>query len=449
MPALWLDLQATVANALHNWEATRSYAAAPTECRRPGFTESWGVRADHDHDKEDASSSSSKERPPLWGWSRAAEADDESDTPDVDVLTLVQFRPAWALQLALRAAGVDHVVVNASYAVTEATGPLPYVRDGRALVGGPAVWPYLVAGHDDDKATTTKTTTMPRLVLATPHRTSHVSVGADEPPLAVPLLLELVTDTLAADVLDVLRYQDAHAWHTTERPRSLRAVHGTRFVGHWHVWAARVTASAAARRPASVADAMRVATRAYAFLEQALQAAPHIFLDAHFSRLGLALWEHLMHALADTHLAPLLARYPGLVAYAQRLWEHYFDDDSGQPAAQQSPRNQANQEVNAANAFFVAPPSSASRTAGPDEDSWQAHLTRLSHQVQEQQREQQQAAARRRTTTVSPTTTSNETAEAAVAAYQTADQRWMASVVLVAVLAVAQMVRGAQVVGGE
>jgi hypothetical protein len=445
MPALWLDLQASVANALHNWEATRSYAAAPTEGRRPGFTESWGVRADHANDNEDASSSS-KERPPLWGWSRPAEADDESDTPDVDVLTLVQFRPAWALQLALRAAGVEHVVVNASYAVTEATGPLPYVRDGRALVGGPAMWPYLVAGHDD-KATTTKTTT-PRMVLATQHRTSHVSVGADEPPLAVPLLLELVTETLAADVLAVLRYQDAHAWHTTERPRSLRAVHGNRFVGHWHVWAARVTASSAvARRPASVADAMRVATRAYAFLEQALQATPHIFLDEQFSRLGLALWEHLMHALADTHLAPLLARYPGLVAYAQRLWEHYFDD-SGQ-AAQQSPRNQANQEVNAANAFFVAPPSSDAQRAGPDEDSWQAHLTRLSHQVQEQQREQLQAAARRMTTTVPPTTTSNETAEAAVAAYQTADQRWMASVVLVAVLAVAQMVRGAQVVGGE
>jgi hypothetical protein len=445
MPSLWLDVQASVANALHNWESTRAYAASPSERRRPGFTESWGVRTDEDDDSnKDEASGSTKERPPIWGWSRPV-TDGDGDTP----LTLVQFRPAWALQLALRAAGVDHVVVNASYAVTEATGPLPYVRDGRALVGSrdDAMWHYLLAAHE--------TTTTPRIRLSTRHRTSHVQVAAaarTEEPLSVQLLLDLVTQTLEGHVLVVLRYQDAHAWQTTERPRSLRAVHGNWFFGHWHVWAERLAAVASLptrHTPAVVADVLRQATRAYAFLEQALQSSPQIFLDEQFSRLGLALFQHLLHAMGNVHLAPLLARYPGLVAYAQRIWEHYFD--GAHAAAKLSPRNQANQEVNAANPFFVAlPPADTSRRARLDEDSWQTHLIRLSHQVQEQQ---QQAAAARRSTArhaVAPATASpNETAEAAVAAYQTADQRWMASVLIVAVLAVAQMVRGAQVVGGE
>ena len=116
---------------------------------------------------------------------------------------------------------------------------------------------------------------------------------------------EVITETLT-EVVKVLRFQDNHVWKAVERPRSLKAVHGNWFMGHWHVWAEKHAASRQYYyKIRTVEQAKAKAQRAYAFLEQVMQTKPELFLNRQFSKAGLALFEHIMYALADTHLMTL------------------------------------------------------------------------------------------------------------------------------------------------
>lgn len=404
MNRLWFDFQSITANAFHNWECSRSYEPSSTVERRPGFTESWGTSGDNDPATTSAA-------PPL-GWSTTARSNTSS------VLTIVQYRPAWAVQLALRASGTEHLVANSAYAVTEASGPLPYARDDTALVGGTdKILEYLVESKQVELASE-----------------SHVKVESTEGPLSVELLQELITETLTR-VLTVLRYQDHHSWKAVERPRSLRAVNGNWFMGHWHVWAERHAAVATLHNFRTVEQAKTKAHRTYALLERALQSSPRIFLDGKFSKAGLVLFEHIMYALADSRLVTVLHHYPALCRYGQNIWEQYFAEGTCQIAVAKQ-----TMVANAENPFFVLPTVDTWKpvvSLTKDDSNWQERLATLAREaVASVKPRPMRRAVASEDTTAPPHTES--TAEAAVTAYQAADQRWIASVILVAMVALAR-----------
>ena len=433
MNRVWFDVQSLAVNAIHNWEQVRLYHSSTIE-RRPGFTESWGQTKQQQQQQQSSTNEepSKAERPPL-GWSICKEIVTSNRTSTFPTVVVVQFQPAWAVQLALRSAGVEHCVVNSSYAVTEATGPLPYLQTDSALVGGSSqnILKYLT----DTKQVTLTTTSQTLLE----NGTTLVSMD---------LLEELITETLA-DVLSVLRYKDNHAWKATERPKGMKAVRGNWFMGHWHVWAERHVAMGAIdkKRISTVEQAKNKAIRAYAILEKTMLASPEIFLSRNgFSLAGLALFEHFMHALADAHLVTILHHYPAMCRYGQAVWQEYF----GPTSTIALRAKEENQNVNAANPFFILPTEDTWKslpTTKDDDGLWQARFTALAREAA--------ISVKPRATTV-PVTVSEETkphtessAEAAVAAYQTADQRWMASVLLVAIVAIARTVGQAGNRGAE
>ncbi|KAI2495587.1 hypothetical protein MHU86_18946 [Fragilaria crotonensis] len=125
-----LLIQSIVAQSISNLDTLQPRARNPSrETRKEGWTEVWGKSDDgYDSTTSDATST---------GTSTPAE------TPQTQPkLTLVQFRPAWFENLVLRMAGISHTVINSKYAATEATGPLPYLRHGTALVGRHHPFPH-------------------------------------------------------------------------------------------------------------------------------------------------------------------------------------------------------------------------------------------------------------------------------------------------------------------
>ena len=405
---LWFDVQTLVANAFHNWRGSRSYQSIHME-RSRGFTETWGASS-----STSANETKLRDRPVL-GWVPT----EESASKTINVPHVVQFRPAWAVQLALRAAHIDHVVVNASYAVAEATGPLPLLRDEKALVGSTRhILQYLKETQQIQLARTSSTT--------------EASLAADA------LLQDVIAETLA-NVLVVLRYRDAHSWKATERNKSFKAVHGNWFMGQWHVWAERQAALAALGKIRTVPQAKIKAKQAYAYLEEALQKSPELFLDKHFSMAGLLLFEHVMFALADSHLVTLLHHYPNLCRYGQTVWETYFADTSKFAKSLEK-----NQKVNATNPFFLLPTveTEAPLPVFSQKDrplpAWHTRLVAVGRQAANNKP--------RRTvpTEPAPAPPTESTADAAVAAYQTADQQWLATVLLVAVVAVSTLFQSAR-----
>ena len=230
-----------------------------------------------------------------------------------------------------------------------------------------------------------------------------------------------------------------------ERPKSIKAVHGNWFMGHWHVWAEKQYHQSNSTI-STVDQAKAQAQRAYAYLEKVLQTCPEIFVDqGKFSVAGLTLLEHLLHAVANVHLATVLAQYPALCHYAQTVWQEYFAHDHDDNAC-----------VNASNAFFFLPTqetfTSTTPTGSNDPPTWHARLTVLARQGATPQKTKPRVDTVPNATTAStsaPPPQAESTAQAAVAAYQTADQRWLATVVVVGLVALARTVVTSPADGGD
>ena len=250
------------------------------------------------------------------------------------LIRLVQYRPAWLEQLALRVSGLPHVVVNSSYAVTEGTGPLPFLQDlsadPPAMMGrqnlsfadcdmgtGNAILDYLQTYHD---------------------------INLDSPLLTSPEQLSealayktLIRQTLVP-ILAVLQFQDEEAWTQISRPRCLQAGAGV-VRGRWFHFSSMQARSERIFelskltpdfKALSTETVIRKAKAAYQVFEHALQKSankdgcPNIMKTLSPTAIDVMLWDHLMHALTDVHLVVILAEFPELVAFVQRTWDDYF-----------------------------------------------------------------------------------------------------------------------------
>ena len=139
---------ASLAGLVYNWHGDRSYIEHEMDNdhsgRRPGFTEVWECRPQESRNSSDTNKSKTvvswgvvdtrvtdfvplalvplPEQPQSQNSTRTTASSTTSSTTMVIVL---QHRPAWAVQAALRSGHIAHVVVNIPHAVVEWTGPLP------------------------------------------------------------------------------------------------------------------------------------------------------------------------------------------------------------------------------------------------------------------------------------------------------------------------------------
>jgi hypothetical protein len=286
-------------------------------------------------------------------------------------VTLFQYRPAWTEQLALRVANVPYTVVNTPYAVMEAVGPLPYIRElqpnlppvltGRGhLDGSPgnAILQYLRKERGID--------------LDEPLRTG----GSKNLEGMSKLYANLIENKLQ-NALCALRYQDWEAWDQIYRPQCLQAASGTnksssgwlRFPGWFSAWSERVHMCSMLShdtRSLTTEQAVQQVREAYQVLEEEMKKHPPTSAG-HLNLLGtvkpvtvdLLLWDHLMQALVDVHLVLVLADFPVLCRYVQQIWDKYFaaaaaavtDKDERRPAEWK----EWNVQENARNAFAQLP----------------------------------------------------------------------------------------------
>jgi hypothetical protein len=351
-----LALQSNLIAACHNWRQTRSYAPSLTK-RSEGWTEKWG-------------DASVQEENDCWKTEQEAAGQICATAHPLVPVTLFQYRPAWIEQLALGVANVPFTVVNTTHAVTEVTGPLPYIRELQ-----PNLAPVLTGrGHMDGSpgnAILQYLSQQRGIDLDEPlHNGSKELEGLSK------LFANLIENKLQNSLFS-LRYQDWEAWDQIYRPQCLQAASGTsttttalrwlRFPGWWQAWSERVhmlSMLSHDTQSMTIEQAVQQARDAYQVLEAQLEhhqpgPAGQLYLlgTAKPVTADLLLWDHLMQALMDVHLVVVLADFPVLCRYVQRIWDKYFVVADAAGTDDRSPEEwkEWNALENARNAFAQLP----------------------------------------------------------------------------------------------
>jgi len=419
---LWLAWQRALINATHNWDQNRSYNGSLLK-RREGFTEHWGDGSSHcDSDSGDYPNDVAKKQRGASVWKRV----DGDSVRDIlaspypqERITLFQYHPAWEEQLALRVAGVPYVAVNSQYAVTETTGPLPYLRH------------FYRNDRDSERSRASPPVLVGRRMTAAVTNPPTVSVARTSPTSAsfLPSLLDndnnailnyihdkvhnlneslpkherdkarmfqsYVTDTLEP-CLTALRYCDRKAYQQVYREQSLTAAtqssasdgrHRSRdigsliggrgyaasFVAGFQAHCERIHAQSRltpSQRSLSTRQAVLRARNAYQLFEAQLRSvrekreqkggglaacndALYLMETERPVVVDILLFGSLARALSDVHLVVVLADFPELCSFAQRIWDAYFDPSLKEDAATEWER--WNAKENARNAFCSLP----------------------------------------------------------------------------------------------
>ena len=223
-------------------------------------------------------------------------------------ITLFQHRPAWCEQLVLRFAGVPHIVVNSPYAATEATGPLPYLQEIRPPQ------PACLVGRHHPSAADTK-----NCILEYLQTRGHVNLDKSSSPSQQALshaYTTLVKSQLELALLS-LRYGDDDAWEQVYRAQYMQA--GNRF----QAWSIRTVGRKQLKRIWSVEESRSIAREAYQSLGTQLGDNQYL-LGEQPTTVDALVWAHLADALCDVHLVTILADFPNLVQYFQRVYDTYF-----------------------------------------------------------------------------------------------------------------------------
>jgi hypothetical protein len=421
-----LALRGRILNLTHNWDQSRQYHASLSQ-RVEGFTEVWGDPSSQPVGRtQDASTSPRSESSKSNDWTvdegRSLEHILELPYPQQSI-TLFQYRPAWEEQLALRVLKMKFVVVNCPFAVWEATGPLPCLRDLRA------------PGADRDAGDAAATVHPPVLVG---RRQQHLPASSDSSPPSNSILHYLQEAYLNGDdnsansggvelrdwdrgLLDPNQKNHAQLfvelvrgkiepclavlgldWMAHEqvyRQQALRASCGgslespwwVRWCGWWQVCSESVHVKrqlSASQRSMTVQQALERSREAFRMLEEHL-------LSSHSNGTGffmgtdeavlidIVLWPCLARSLSNLHMVVVLAEFPALCRYAQHVWDSYFDLKSSR-----EDWGVWNAHENSRNAFgdlpMVTPPTSKSPRDFTHALDLMKHLSLQRHDLHEQ-----------------------------------------------------------------
>jgi hypothetical protein len=370
-------VQSFIASGVCNHDSSR-FRDAPLDSRKLGWTETWGEEEDkmdnapqqHD-DYSSKSSNNNHTQQPQQQKHVCWKVDEDSISdmlatkhPQVPI-TLFQYHPAWLEQLVLRMADLPFTVVNSSFAVHEATGPLPCLRDLQ-----PSQSPVLVGrNHPTSVATQQRRESSdgpPNMNDNSILEYLHVYRGIDlnshlQDSKAKALstcftsLIRLELDT----VLRFLRYEDLDAWQQVYRKQVLRGVppdsaaagggvatdhdsHPTAWLSTWfgpfQAWSERALARRKLgdyRQTLTIDQAIVRAKEAYGALEIQLSehessssssssSSPFLLGTTQPCMVDAFLWDHLAHALCDVHLVVALSSFPRLIRYFQTIYDTYF-----------------------------------------------------------------------------------------------------------------------------
>ena len=241
-------------------------------------------------------------------------------------ITLVQFRPAWFEQLLMRFANVPHVVVNSPYAATESTGPLPYLQEIRP--SEPAI---LVGRHDPSVPVKEK-----NCILDYLQTQEHVDLdkGLSASQKALSHVYTALVKTQLDPALLSLRFADRDAWDHVYRQQYVEASCGGNhgflppFGSRFQAWSIRAVALKQLTPTWSVKESCSIARTGYSSLETQLGENLYLLGTAEPTTVDALLWAHLADALCDVHLVLILADFPNLIQYFQRVFDKYFRLDT-------------------------------------------------------------------------------------------------------------------------
>jgi hypothetical protein len=360
---MWRSLQRNVSNTLQNWDTQRPYSARLDE-RIQGFTEEWdSINATVDDSNNVVSARNHHPRQHDIG------SPDQLLHPECRI-RLHQYRPAWLEQLVLRVGKVPHVVINSPYAVTEVTGPLPYLQDFDGGVTNKDSPPAMVGRYQIIDETNVQNSILDYLKQ---HRGVDLdSILLDEEQIQKSAsFVAILRDTLNPCLL-ALRYNaDSSAWDQIYRAQCISATSGSSntwmcrpMLGMWQARSERVhsisnlTTSHRRQTKESIIEMTRCT---YAIFEHQLKTnqskSKQFLLDTDRpTMVDCLLWDHVMQALADIHLVIVLADFPALLNFTQNIWDKYsFGTIIEDVHSQGSSAWVWNMEENAMNAFTRIP----------------------------------------------------------------------------------------------
>lgn len=281
--------------------------------------------------------------------------------------------------MVLRIANIPHVVVNSSYSCTEATGPLPILRDlplndnGNklpVLVGRSHPKTTIASNSSDGKREEdmSKISSLNSILdylksqrdVDLDSHLPNTSTGAEQRLLS-KLFIHMI-NTRLHKCLMVLRYEDRNAWLQVYRNQCLHASRTATtsydtneyattskrnnplfptMRGLLQAWSERVMArkslhlGGGSSSSMSVEEAKAEARHCYEMLEEQLGKYKFVLYDdasLPFYLLGTTqptwvdalLWDHLAEAMCDLHLVLILSDFPILVKWFQQIYERYF-----------------------------------------------------------------------------------------------------------------------------
>jgi metaxin len=114
-----------------------------------------------------------------------------------------------------------------------------------------------------------------------------------------------------------LRYGDDDAWEQVYRKQYMQA--GNRF----QAWSIRKVGRKQLKRIWSYEESRTISREAYQSLETQLGDNQYL-LGEEPTTVDALVWAHLADALCDVHLVTILADFPNLVQYFQRVYDTYF-----------------------------------------------------------------------------------------------------------------------------
>lgn len=331
-----------LATGIFNLDSSR-FVAAPRDTRSEGWTEAWGANESEVQD------------PTHWQLDEGAVSSILATEYPQLPLVLSQFRPAWLEQLVLRMAGVPHIVLNSAHCASEATGPLPFLRDHSE----PTKPPVLVGQHHPSNIVPPNPLGHNYILE---YLKSHRGVDLDksletEEQRSLSLCFFKLIQLELNPILTYLRYEDFSAWEQVYRRQYLMASSpdSENWISHLKGrFQAALERLSARRRMAeysrftSVQKAVNQARDAYQALEfQLIKHGKEFLLGNDSGKPSLVdaiLWAHLADALCDVHLVIVLADFPHLVKYFRNIYKRYFTETREE-------WDKWNQTQNLANAF--------------------------------------------------------------------------------------------------
>jgi hypothetical protein len=388
----WLAMERFV-DVTRNWDLNRRYTACLAE-RTEGFTERFGANMINNNPATTAMDDA-------W-WREETESACDSiyatEHPH-QMIRLVQYRPAWLEQLALRIACIPHVVVNSQYAVTEAVGPLPllqdYSRDFPAMTGR-----RLSQRPSGEEWTRGFLTATGNSILD--YLESYHALDLDK-PLKEEALGERMVQSIAykaliqhslAPCLVVVQFKDEDSWSHIGRDRCIEAGGGNPF-SFFQARSERIfelSRLSTEYRTSSLTEMILQARTAYQVFEHVLQQqqTDYFMLGTLSPTLvDVLLWDHLMHALADIHLVLVLADFPSLIAFVQRVWDNFFADTK----TDAEPWEHWNKEQNEINAFCKIPSLTGAKKRGAQSPQGFQHAVDLMEHLSVRERHLSESVA--------------------------------------------------------